>query len=251
MPPKAVIKDKQQYIFKAFSDSDLICAFSSRQSGNMSLVYGDTGDSLKHRKEFLGGLGVDYRDLTCAKQVHGNQVAFVRQLDKGKGALLSATALADTDGLITNFTKIPLAIFTADCLSVFLFDRVNKAIGLVHAGWRSSRAEISVKAVQLMKKNFNTLPENICIGFGPGIRECCHEVGEEFKNFFDYGLTKRNNRYYLDLSEVNKRQFLELGVKAANIFDSGICTSCRNKDFFSFRKEEKRCGRMISVAMLR
>lgn len=239
------------FLNKAFADPGVTCAFSCRADGNMSLVYGDTKDALKNRKAFLSGAGIDYRDLTCAKQAHSDKVACVRLIDKGKGALLNATSLIDIDALVTNEPDLPLAVFTADCLSVFLYEPKAKVIAIVHAGWRGTRQEITLRTVQLMKKKFGAAYENIRASFGPAIRECCYEVGEDFKHYFDSGLSQKGGRYYLDLIAVNEQQLLKAGVKQENISDSKICTSCRNKEFFSFRKEGKSSGRLMSVIMLR
>lgn len=246
------VKYKQYYLFENFPNLDLLCAFSTRILGNMSLFYGDTGNALENRKNFLVSLGIDYQNLVCAKQVHGSLTRYIREIDSGKGALSYDNAISDTDALITDRKNVPLSIFTADCLSVFLYDSKTPSIGLVHAGWRSSKENFMVKAVQLMQEKFNAKVEDLYAGFGPAIRDCCYEVGGEFADFFapEY-LIKRNNRYYLDLVGINKKQLLFLGVKDKNIFDSKICTSCRNGDFFSYRKEGIDCGRMMSIMMLK
>lgn len=229
----------------------LISAFSDRVSGNMSLFYADTGASLNNRRDFLGSLGINYQDLVCAKQIHGSLIRYVNEEDKGKGALSYETAFVDTDAFVTDKRNLPLAVFTADCLSVFLYDPATPAIGLLHAGWRSSKEEITTKAVRLMQKEFNTKASNLFVGFGPAIRSCCYEVNKDFGDSFPYGLIKRNNLYYLDLVGINKQQLLGAGVKADNIFDPEICTSCRHDEFFSYRKGGKTCGRIISVIMLK
>jgi len=86
----------------------------------MSLSYGDIKNSLANRKKFLQSVGIDYRYLICAQQVHGKNVAYMRQEDKGSGALDYASSIVDTDGFITDQPGVPLAILTADCLSVFI-----------------------------------------------------------------------------------------------------------------------------------
>lgn len=217
----------------------------------MSLLYGDTKDSLKNRKAFLSELGIDYRDLVCAKQVHDTKVSYVGPGDQGKGALYYDTAIDSTDALITDKKNIPLAIFTADCLSIFLYDSKVPAISLVHAGWRNTKENITTKTVQSMEEKFNTKPEDLCVSFGPAIRGCCYEVGREFKQFFSSDLIERDGHYYLDLVKINKKQVLDSGAKEINIFDSKICTSCQNEGFFSYRKEGNSCGRIMSVMMLR
>ena len=239
-------------MLKLMPDPGVTGIFSFRASGNMSLFYGDTKDALANRKNFLAGCGIDYQDLVCAKQVHGNRVRVVTEKERGSGALTYDSSLADTDALVTDKKNLPLAIFTADCLSVYLYDPDKPAIGLAHAGWRSSKENITAATIKLMKEKFNTRPENLYAAFGPSLRKCCYDVGEEFREHFTpEHLLKRDNRIYLDLIGINRKQLLESGMKEKNIFDSAICTSCRNNEFFSFRKEDKESGRMISVIMLR
>jgi copper oxidase (laccase) domain-containing protein len=102
-----------------------------------------------------------------------------------------------------------------------------------------------------MQNEFGTGPENLIATFGPAIRLCCYEVGEELRSFFPKGVAERSGKYYLDLAGVNKAQLLQEGVDSGNISDSGICTCCSNDRFYSFRKEGKGCGRIVSIAMLR
>jgi YfiH family protein len=234
-----------------FNQPNLICAFSNRVAGNMSLVYGDTRDSLENRKNFLRKLDIDYRDLVCAKQIHASNRRYAQEEDKGKGALSYDTAIADTDALITDKKNLSLAIFTADCLVIFLYDPKKPAVGLIHTGWRSTKADITPKTLFLMQEIFNTNPAALYVGFGPAIRDCCYQVGKDFSDYFTYGLEPRDGNYYLDLAGINKKQLLDAGVKPERIFDTQICTSCRNTEFFSYRKEGSNCGRAISVIMLR
>jgi len=250
MPHPAAARNREYYLFEGFPDLNLVCGFTTRILGNMSLDYGNTQGALENRKNFLNNLGIDYHDLVCAKQVHADKARYVREYDKGKGAIFSDSSISDTDAFITDEKNLPLAIFTADCLPIFLYDSKTSSIGLVHGGWRGTKDNIVSKAVGLMKEKFNTQPRDLYIGFGPSIRSCCYEVGREFSGFFPHGVIERNNRYYLDLAQINKKQLLELGVKEVNIFDSGVCTSCRNENFFSYRKEGNNCGRMMSVIML-
>lgn len=235
----------------ANNQDNLVCSFSTRKLQNMSFVYGDTLNSLQNRQDFLQELRVNYQDLVCAKQIHSNRVRYVQEEDKGKGALSYADAIDGTDGFITDKRDLPLAIFTADCLSIFLYTPKAPAIGLIHAGWRSTKDEITAETIKQMQERFNISAVDLYADFGPAIRNCCYEVGREFGDVFAFGIIKRENRYYLDLVAINKKQLLDSGVKEANIFDSKICTSCRNSEFFSYRKEGNSCGRMMSVMMLK
>jgi len=233
-----------------FKDKNLICKTSTRPQ-NMSLSYGATRDTLSNRKSFLADCGIDYRSLVCAQQLHSDNVRYATETDCGRGALTYESAIADTDALITNKKNIPLAVFTADCLSLFLYDPKTSSIGLVHAGWRGSLKGVTAKAIVKMKERFRCKPSDLYIGLGPCIRSCCYQVGGEFAGLFPDDLFLRKRRYYLDLVSINRKQLLGLGVKEANISDYRICTSCSNKKYFSFRKEGNSAGRMISVIMLK
>ena len=216
----------------------------------MSLNYGKAGDPIKNRKDFLDQFGIDYRDLVCAKQTHGSHVACAGQADKGRGALAYEDAVADTDAFITAAPNVPLAIFTADCLPIFLYGRSIPVIGIIHGGWRGLHKGIIKETIQLMAEKFDIRAGGLQIGFGPSIRECCYEVGGEFNDYFAQGLIIRDKRYYLDLTGVAETQLLSLGVKRENIFDPQICTFCGSSEFFSYRKEGDSSGRMMSVIML-
>lgn len=251
MSQSLLIKNSRNFLFSNLFGSEIVCGFSLRYSGNMSLCYADTKDSLQNRKVFLEDLGIDYQTLVCAQQQHGSRVKIVKKIDIGSGALSYATAIPDTDALVTSEKKLPLAVFTADCLSVFLYDSNHKSIGLVHAGWRSSKENIVVKTLKVMQEGFNTRTKDVYAAFGPVIRNCCYEVGQEFKYIFPSDLTEKDGRLYLDLIKINKKQLLDCAVKETNIFDLNLCTSCQSRDLFSFRKEGSSCGRMMSVIMLR
>jgi len=233
------------------AEVNLIIAFSTRRHGNMSLYHGITSEALNNRRDFLSSLGIDYRDLVCPRQIHKDNVRYITEEDKGSGASAYGGSIADTDGFITDKKNVPLAVFTADCLSVFLYDQKTPAIGLVHAGWRSSKDNIVIKAIKLMQEKFNSDPKELYAGFGSSIRGCCYEVSPEFRNHFSSCLTEKNNHLYLDLADINKRQLIASGLKEANIFPPQACTFCNNDEFFSFRKEGESCGRMMSVIMLK
>lgn len=233
-----------------FSHPHVVSAFS-RRPRNMSLSYGDTASSLTNRRDFLAPLDIDYRDLVCARQVHAAHVACVTESHRGRGALTCEDALPDTDAFVTDTANVPVAVFTADCLSVFLYAPAKGVIGLIHAGWRSSKEEICTKAVQLMSQAFGADPADIHAVLGPCLRPCCYEVGDEFNSYFPADVNGRQGKYYLDLAGVNKRQLIAGGVRQAHIVDTGICTSCQKDEFFSFRREGRQTGRMMSVMMLR
>jgi hypothetical protein len=233
-----------------FKFDSLVSAFSSRQDGNMSFSFGNPGGILENRKKFLFGLGIDYQCLITAQQVHGKHVEYVTVKNKGSGALDYESSIMNTDGFITDEPGVPIAILTADCLSIFIYDPVRPAIGVLHAGWRSSEKNIAQAGVSLMREKFDSHPQDLLVGFGPSIRACCFEVKKDFKSNFAFGLFKRDGRIFMDIALINQRQLMSCGVREENIFDPQLCTFS-DEGLFSFRKEAKAAGRMISVLMLK
>jgi YfiH family protein len=245
-----VKKDKCSLLFAGSFPDEFAAAFSNRACGNMSLNYADTKGSLDNRRNFLESLGIDQDSLVCTKQIHGVEVKRVNSLQKGSGALIYETALPDVDALITDEKNVPLAIFTADCLPIFLFDPQTRSIGLVHAGWRGTHGRIAQKTIEAMKKEFHARPENVCVQFGPAIRSCCYQVSKDFQDKFPGDIDQQGESFFLDLSGANRKQLNLSGVRPVNIFDCAICTSCHNAEYFSFRKEKNSSGRMMSVMAL-
>ncbi len=186
-----------------------------------------------------------YQRLVNIHQVHGDFVWAIEKedLDQLNGA-------QEADGVITHVVDVLIAVRTADCLSIFIYDPKRKCLGLVHAGWRGTHKQIIMKALQAMKEHWGCSLGDLLIAFGPCIRKCCYQVGGEFKDYFPQDIEKHAGKYYLDLLLVNKKQLIQQGVKSSAIYDCQICTCC-DKRFFSFRREKEAAGRQISLMILK
>ena len=190
------------------------------------------------------------KNLSKNKQIHSN---IVNKVDKD-----NIGQIIDGDAIITNEKNVPLLILTADCVPVVLVDKVNKAVGLVHAGWRGTYGKICSETLQSMKENYNTNPEDVVAIIGPSIGKCCYEVSYDLVEKFSALLPNadekiyeiRDEKYYLDLWEINTQILKEFGVLKSNIINMNICTSCNCDRFFSYRKHEKtpkRIGTFIEI----
>lgn len=235
------------FLFDSFKKHSCLAAFSA---GRLDLGFHHNPHLKKNRSTFLGKLKMPLKGLVCVRQVHGNRIYFATKEDKGSGALDYNSAIRGYDGIVSEEKHLPLAVLTADCLSIFLLDIKHRAAAIVHSGWRGTKDAVALSALSMLRDKFSSQPKDVLCGFGPGIRACCYEVGPEFKDYFSSELVKRKGKIFLDLASANLRQILEGGVPKKNITDSAICTSCQNKDFFSYRKEGLRAGRMMSVIML-
>lgn len=262
----------------------------SRAYGKGALNLGFTKDDARatverNRKIFLRELaaagklrgrivGTDFGSIVTLRQVHSDVIHCVGALPR--------VALAG-DGLLTATPGLLLAIQTADCLPVILVDLKRRAVGAFHAGWRGTVKRIVEKGVGAMRRWFGSRPRDLKAAIGPGIHDCCYEVGEEvrtkFESQFAYadalfhevresdpvrekypllfltarapGHSKLPKKIFLDLVEANRRQLLAAGVPAKSIEASPLCTACRTDLLFSYRAEKGKTGRMMGVVGIR
>ncbi|OGX06516.1 MAG: hypothetical protein A2Z88_04495 [Omnitrophica WOR_2 bacterium GWA2_47_8] len=177
------------------------------------------------------------------RQVHGNKVV-VASLENVRHRIEQA------DAVITNTPDVVISVRTADCVPIFLYDSEHHAVGLVHAGWQGTQKTIVVQTIRMMNSLWATQTTELKAAFGPAIRKCCYQVGEEFRRYFPRETEKRPTGFYLDLVKANHSQLLSLRVKKENIFDSQTCTHC-SPHLFSYRREKDQAGRLISVMMLK
>ena len=228
--------------------SSPLVAFSTRDGGvstppydtlNLGLHTGDEATAvLENRRRLLSELGVE----ACAylHQVHGSAVRLAEGAgDAGTG-----------DVLVTRSRDLALAISTADCLPVLLWNDEGDALAAVHAGWRGLVAGAIEAAVAWLLER--TSPRSLHAVLGPAIRACCFEVGEEVGDRFpDSVQERRDNRLYLDLAAAAGARLTALGCPPDQVEDLAECTSCEADRYYSHRRDRGRTGRHWAVARLR
>ena len=244
--------------FPALEEAGFVNACSCRLHGKSDVVEGtlnlalhvgdDVEKVLLNRKAFAEAIGVDANRFTTCQQVHGSKVVQVTKALVGSGAKDFANTIADTDALITNLPDVPLMLFYADCVPVLLADLETGAIGLAHAGWRGTVANIGAKTLAAMGEAFGTKPENILAAIGPSIGACCYEVDDfvrdQASGYEEFFAPEGGGKYQLDLWGMNAKQLQEAGVPEENITVAGICTNDNVELFCSYRAEQGKTGRM-------
>jgi YfiH family protein len=179
-------------------------------------------------------------NLATAKQIHSDHVLVATEPGH----------LGLGDALISKRPGVTVAVRTADCLPILIVDPRTHAVAAVHAGWRGVVAEIAPKAVEAMRREFGSRPEDLEIAIGPGIGPCCFEVGPEVAIQFRAFFPERNDldaRAKLDLVETVRRQLRRNGVTEGQIDTSGLCCCCDPELFESYRRDRERAGRMVAA----
>ena len=209
---------------------------------NLGTHVGDAPASvLANRQRVWSDLGYAEGQIVLAEQVHGDKIGVVRA---GTGSV----PVPGADALVTNVPDLLLMLFFADCVPVYIVDPVHKVIGLAHAGWRGTEANIAGKMVQTLVEAFDCLPAACQAAIGPSISGDSYEVGADVADRFRTlpgsraanVVLPRNEiagTYTLNLRAVVFLQLLSAGLKAESIAVCDEDTFRNRRDFFSYRRD--------------
>jgi YfiH family protein len=184
--------------------------------------------------------------------------AYARQVHRAGLVMADRPGLlGQADILVTDRPGLPLAIFTADCLPIVVYDRPNHRLAMAHAGWRGTVEGAARVAVEALVKAGGR-PEAFLAAIGPSIGPCCYEVDgpviDRLAKAFPgawraWATATRPGRWMLDLWKANEDQLTEAGLGAARIDNPGLCTLCRADLFFSYRRGPGE-GRLVTLAAI-
>ena len=193
------------------------------------------------------------KEIFLVKQTHSNKFLFLSKNTKIKNRSITA------DAIITDKKDFPIAVLTADCVPILLFDKKRKMIAVIHAGWRGAFKGVISKVINFMLKN-GCDREDITVAIGPSITQKNYNVKLDFKNKFIKKHKKnkiffknRNKLIYFDLPNFIKSQ-LKFN-KISKIDTINIDTYDKKNNFFSARRSLKLkhvdYGRNISIIMIK
>ncbi len=219
-------------------------------SNNLAFHVGDKADDvIKNHQRLAQQIGYDYHSLIHMRQIHSDKIIVVDP------DIHNFENPPECDALITDQPNIPLMVMTADCTPVLLFDSVQNVIAVAHAGRAGAVKGIIPKTIEKICNDFGSKIENINVVLGPSIHGCCYEVGEKIANEvigdgYGFAVINKEGNYYLEVNAIIHRQLDESGIKKENIEDLNICNACENRDFFSYRADKQKTGRIAGVLML-
>ncbi|HEY2119668.1 MAG TPA: peptidoglycan editing factor PgeF [Candidatus Acidoferrum sp.] len=256
----------------------LVHGFSTRFGGASSLEdekvlnlafmdWDERKNVLENRKRFQSAVAAKDFSLVPLEQIHSDLIHSISSVpaDPSHG-----------DGSITNNPNLLLSVQTADCVPILLVDPKKRAVAAIHAGWRGTLARIVEKSVGRMQQEYGSKPSDLLAAIGPSIGPCCYEVGVELvtkftaqfadaSEYFDEPRTGDEpnpiqwlnmkppghqpppKNVHLDLRKANVSQLKSVGVRAANIYVSDLCTACNTNMLFSYRREGPLSGRLMAV----
>ena len=131
----------------------------------------------KNLKIVKNKISKNSKNIFLVHQVHSSKFVYIDKNFKFKKTKIKA------DAIITNLRKLPIAVLTADCVPLLLYDIKKNVIAVIHAGWKGAFKGIIKKVVSFMLKN-KSKPENIIAAIGPCISQNSYNVKEDFKKKF-------------------------------------------------------------------
>src|SRR2546430_9428608 len=187
----------------------------------------------------LAAAGLDLRRVGYAKQIHGAEAA---QAPAGGGFA------GTVDVLVSVEPRTPLAIFTADCLAIILYDREARALAAAHVGWRGMVRGAAQAAVAALGR-LGARPERLDAALAPAIGPGCYAVGEPgarepapaYPLRWEAWVTPgRPGRVMLDLWTANEALLREAGVAPARVENPRLRTARHPELLYLYRKGNRR-----------
>ncbi len=252
-------KMKIYYNSKKIIKSNVVFGFFTRKGGlskgnfsslNCSKNSGDNKKNVSHNINLaIKKLNLEKKILKTVKQVHSSKIVLINKNNLNKKF--------EADGIITQDHNISIAVLTADCCPIFLYDIDNSFISCLHVGWKGAYKNIIKKAVERIIKIQPNIKKIQSI-IGPCLHKINFEVDKNFKKKFILKNSKyskffenysKEEKHLFDFQSLIKFQLLESNLR--NIEDINIDTYSNKRLFFSHRRsthfKDFSTGRMINI----
>ena len=124
------------------------------------------------------------------------------------------------DVLTTTERGVPLAIFTADCLAITLWDTIARVLAVAHVGWRGTVKGVTAAAVRAAV-DAGARADQLHVAIAPSIGPCCYEIDEPVLQAFGRAYGRRAQAWLepardaqamLDLWTANEALLADAGV---------------------------------------
>jgi polyphenol oxidase len=183
-------------------------------------------------------------------------IAFLRQVHGARVIAAEHGGLVGQADVVTSARPgLAIAIFTADCLPIIVYDPSRAQLALAHAGWRGTVKGVARAAVDTLVRAGGA-PKEFLAAIGPSIGPCCYEVdgpviealAAAFPDAWTEWVTAMTpGKWMLDLWQANAAQLTRAGLDARRIENLRLCTACRPDLFYSYRRGRGQ-GRLVAVA---
>ncbi len=213
---------------------------SHTASMNTGFFRGDDDALVNENIKILCRLSSVSENVVCTPQIHSDIVRYVTSENIGEGSVRDVPFACD--GFVTDKPNVSLLVRVADCTPILMCGKKedgSPVVAAVHAGWKGTVADISVRAIEKMK---GLGANDIKAAIGACIHKCCFQVGEDFveavkaakgADFANRHIEKRLGSYYADLPKMNETILRDAGICEIDVIPE--CTRCKPYLYHSHR----------------
>ena len=252
-----MIKSKKLSKFKKINHG-----FFNRENGNSKGIYKslNCGPGSKDKKKDINKnleivknkINKNSKKIFLLNQIHSNKFVYINKNFRFKKKRIKA------DAIITDQKNIPIAVLTADCAPLLIYDNKKNVVAAIHAGWKGAFKGIIKKVINFMLK-IGCKRTSITVAIGPCISQKNYEVKEDFKKKFlkkdkknKIFFKKIKDSIYFNLPNYIKYQLKFDKIKSVDLLN--VDTFDKKNNYFSARRSLKLnhadYGRNISIIMI-
>lgn len=213
---------------------------------NFSALTGDDEAHVQRNLELAGAaLGIEPIELYFLRQVHGTDVKVIVGREDQK-----VVSQDEGDIVLTNVPGTAAAIRTADCVPILLASPDTGWVSACHSGWQGCVKNAAGAAVLAMKSQGCG---RIIAAIGPHISADAFEVSPDVSEALLAAspdkciVDESREKPHVNLRRMVRAQLIEAGLDDADIDDVPGCTVLDSSNYFSFRRDKERSGRMMSA----
>ena len=182
----------------------------------------------------IDGIRIKTTEIVLPQQTHSKEVYVAGEKDKGAG--VNKEAIPTADALITDKKGVFVAVKTADCVPIIIFDEEQEVVAAVHSGREGTRKNIIGETLEILIHKFGCKPQNIKIKLGAGICGECQEVGKDVFDEFVDSTGVPQSYPYVDNYFVILQNIVDADIPEKNVEVIEICT-LEDGNYFSFRRD--------------
>lgn len=251
-------------------------AFSTRHGGVSDGVFdslnlgragddGDDPDRVDENVRRFSDVALGGAPCVRVRQVHGTAVFEADASDhRNDGVRVEANRHggdrssadwcngAEADAIVTASGDRAVMVRVADCAPILLACPRSGVVAAIHAGWRGVVGGV-IEATLARMCLRGTDPTEVRAAIGPCIGPRAFEVGPEVSTEFERRdlvsrvLPRAGRRPTIDLAGAAADLLERAGVPRAHIDRSDLCTVELECDFFSYRRQGARSGRLAAA----
>ena len=207
----------------------------------------------ENARRLMASIGAEGAAMVRVRQVHGCVVHACA------GDERFGPPQAEADALMSADARAAPAIRTADCVPVLIACTETGVVCAVHAGWRGIVAGVVARAVEALVRDHGADAGAMVAAIGPCIGRGVYEVGPgvaaEFAAAAGAGFvlppSGSRAKEHIDCFGAVRAQFAACGIAPRSIDGEELCTVGTAGDFFSYRRDGARSGRMAAVIVPR